>query len=129
VRGLLDTVLTQAGTTFASWTVLATLQAHGPVIQKDLARYLDMIGPSVVERVDHLEEAGLVSRSPVPEDRRATLVALTDEGQALHARVIGIMRTTEAALTQGLDPADLATTSAVLAHLITRARDLRTPAP
>ena len=124
-RGLLDAVLTQAGTTFSSWTVLAALNARGPAIQKDLARSLNMIGPSIVERIDQLESAGLVVRSPVPEDRRASLVDLTDEGQALIARLRGVMRATEDALTDGLDPADVETTRRVLAQVAGRARTLR----
>jgi MarR family transcriptional regulator, transcriptional regulator for hemolysin len=125
VRGVLDAALTEAGTTFASWTVLAALHAQGPVIQKELARSLDVIGPSVVERVDQLEQAGLVARSPVPGDRRATQVTLTAGGRELYERLHGVMRATERALTEGLDPADLATTRAVLARLADRARDLR----
>ncbi|HTC68002.1 MAG TPA: MarR family winged helix-turn-helix transcriptional regulator, partial [Acidothermaceae bacterium] len=65
-RALLDAVLTEAGTTFSSWLVLAALNARGPAIQKDLARDLDMIGPSVVERIDQLEAVGHVARSAVP---------------------------------------------------------------
>ena len=124
-RGLLDAVLAQAGTTFSSWTVLTALKARGPVIQKDLARSVNMIGPSIVERVDQLESAGLVLRSPVPADRRASLVDLTAEGQALIARLHGVMRATEDALTDGLDEHDVQTTRRVLAQVAERARALR----
>ena len=37
--------------------------------------------------VDALEEKGLVTRSPDPGDRRATLVSLTDRGRALAEEV------------------------------------------
>jgi MarR family transcriptional regulator for hemolysin len=124
-RSLLDAVLAEAGTTFAGWTVLAALNARGPVIQRDLARSLDMIGPSIVERIDQLEQSGLVTRSPVPEDRRASLVSLTDEGQALFARLHGVMRAAEAALTEGIDPHDLQIARTVLAQIADRARTLR----
>ncbi|MFY9926673.1 MAG: MarR family transcriptional regulator [Streptosporangiaceae bacterium] len=124
-RGLLDAVLAQAGTTFSSWTVLAALSACGPAIQKDLAKSLNMIGPSIVERIDHLEAAGLVARSPVPGDRRASLVDLTGEGRALIARLASVMRSTEDALVDGLDPDDVQTTRRVLAQVAERARVLR----
>jgi MarR family transcriptional regulator for hemolysin len=125
VRAVLDAVLAEAGTTFAGWTVLAALAARGPVIQKDLARSLDMIGPSVVERIDLLEQAGLVVRTPVPEDRRAALITLTDEGRELFTRLQGVMQETEAALTDGLEPRDVLTTRDVLSHMAERARELR----
>jgi MarR family transcriptional regulator, transcriptional regulator for hemolysin len=128
-RGLLDSVLAEAGTTFSSWTVLAALNARGPVIQKDLARSLDMIGPSIVERIDQLEDAGLVARSSVPGDRRASLVTLTDDGRALLARLDGVMRATEAALTAGLDPRDVAAARRVLARVAEQARALRAERP
>jgi MarR family transcriptional regulator for hemolysin len=124
-RGLLDAVLAQAGTTFASWTVLAALNARGSAIQKDLATSLKMIGPSIVERIDQLESAGLVTRSPVPGDRRASLVGLTSEGKALVARLHGVMRSTEDALTDQLDPNDVEVTRRVLAQVAERARVLR----
>jgi MarR family transcriptional regulator, transcriptional regulator for hemolysin len=128
-RSLLDSVLAEAGTTFSSWTVLAALGTRGPSIQKDLAKSLDMIGPSIVERIDQLEESGLVARSSVPGDRRASLVSLTDDGRALLARLGGVMRTTETALTSGLDPREVETTRRVLAHIAEQARALRAERP
>ncbi|HEY6522357.1 MAG TPA: MarR family transcriptional regulator [Solirubrobacteraceae bacterium] len=124
-RGLLDAVLHDAGTTFSSWIVLAAVHRRGPIIQRDLAKQLDMIGPSVVERIDHLESAGLVVRLPVPEDRRASRVSLTDDGRALLARLQGVMRDTEAALTAGLSESDVLATRRVLDHITERARALR----
>jgi MarR family transcriptional regulator for hemolysin len=124
-RGLLDAVLAQAGTTFSSWTVLAALSARGPAIQRDLAASLKMIGPSIVERIDQLESAGLVARSPVPGDRRASLVDLTSEGKALIARLQGVMRSTEDALTSGIDPYEVQVARRVLAQVAERARTLR----
>jgi MarR family transcriptional regulator for hemolysin len=124
-RGLLDAVLAAAGTTFSSWTVLAALSARGPAIQRDLAASLKMIGPSIVERIDQLESAGLVTRSAVPGDRRASLVELTSDGKALIARLQGVMRSTEDALTSGLDPREVEVTRRVLARVADRARTLR----
>lgn len=124
-RGLLDAVLAQAGTTFSSWTVLAALSARGPAIQRDLAASLKMIGPSIVERIDQLESAGLVARSPVPGDRRASLVDLTSEGKALITRLQGVMRSTEDALTSGIDPHEVQVARRVLAQVAERARTLR----
>ena len=128
-RSLLDSVLAEAGTTFSSWTVLAALSARGPIIQKDLAKSLDMIGPSIVERIDQLEESGLVIRSGVPADRRASMVSLTDDGRTLLARLDGVMRATETALTSGLDPRDVETTRRVLTHVAEQARALRAGRP
>ncbi|MFD1940416.1 MULTISPECIES: MarR family winged helix-turn-helix transcriptional regulator [Nonomuraea] len=37
---------------------------------------------TMTNRIDRLEQAGLVRRRPDPEDRRGVLVSLTDEGRA-----------------------------------------------
>jgi MarR family transcriptional regulator for hemolysin len=124
-RVLLDATLAGEGATFADWTVLAALNRRGPLVQKDLARSLDMIGPSMVERIDRLEKAGLVVRSPVPGDRRASLVSMTDKGRERFAALHNAMRSAEGSLTAGIDPTDLEVTQRVLAQVAERARVLR----
>jgi MarR family transcriptional regulator for hemolysin len=126
MRVLLDGALATAGSTFADWTVLAALNARGPLVQKDLAKSLGMIGPSVVERIDRLEKAGLVARSAVPGDRRASLVSMTDAGLERFGILHDVVRSTETALTNGIDSRDLETTLRVLAQIAERARSLRT---
>lgn len=125
-RALLDAALATAGATFADWTTLVTLNARGPMVQRDLARSLGMIGPSVVERIDRLESAGLVARSPVPGDRRASLVSMTDAGRTRFGVLHEAVRASEVALTSGIDPGELVTTMRVLAEVAERARALRT---
>jgi MarR family transcriptional regulator, transcriptional regulator for hemolysin len=124
-RVLLDAALASEGATFADWTVLVALNRRGPLVQKDLARSLDMIGPSMVERIDRLEKAGLVARSPVPGDRRASLVSMTDKGRERFAALHNAMRSAEGALTADIDPKDLEVTQRVLAKVAERARSLR----
>jgi MarR family transcriptional regulator for hemolysin len=124
-RAMLDARLADAGTTFATWAVLATLEAHGPLVQRDLARHLDVEGPTVVRRVDRLEGDGLVRRTPVATDRRSVTVELTPEGRALHGRLRAAVEAGERALESSVDAADLATTRRVLQRLAERARELR----
>ncbi len=62
-------------------------QDRGGVRSKELAEHLKIAPRSATEVVDALEDKGLVSRSPDPGDRRATLVALTDHGRALAEEV------------------------------------------
>jgi DNA-binding MarR family transcriptional regulator len=46
----------------------------------ELSDHLHIAARSTTEVVDALQERGLVERRPDPHDRRATLVALTEEG-------------------------------------------------
>ncbi|MFG3601056.1 MarR family winged helix-turn-helix transcriptional regulator [Micromonospora chersina] len=66
---------------------LAVLNRHGPLRLSVLAEHLGIAPRSATEVVDGLEERGLVARQPDPADRRATLVALTDEGTRVSAAV------------------------------------------
>jgi DNA-binding MarR family transcriptional regulator len=84
-----------------------------------------VIGASIAERIDQLVAAGHVARSPVPEDRRASLVSLTAAGQAVFDELLATVRATDAALNEGLSAADIATTRRVLVQLAERARTLR----
>ena len=64
--------------------VLATLRRSGPPYRlraSEFTRTL-MIGSSgATKRLDRLERAGLIERSPDPHDRRGTLIGLTDKGR------------------------------------------------
>jgi DNA-binding MarR family transcriptional regulator len=60
-------------------------RAGAPQRQTALASALDVVPRSITSVVDDLQHAGLVERRPDPTDRRATLVALTDEGRAVLA--------------------------------------------
>jgi MarR family transcriptional regulator, transcriptional regulator for hemolysin len=124
MRAVLDARLATAGTNFATWTVLFVLDAEGPIIQRELAARLEVEGPTLVRRIDQLESEGLVSRKESPGDRRATLVALTDEGRALFKRVRHAVSEIQAELVSGLAPEDVATTLRVLRYLTEKCRGL-----
>lgn len=61
--------------------LLMTLARLGPVIQTRLIEELHSDKSAIVRSVDDLERQGLVTRTPVPGDRRARAVALTDLGR------------------------------------------------
>ena len=124
-RALLDARLAEAGTTFATWSVLAMLEAGGPLVQRDLARSLHVEGPTVVRRIDQLEASGLVRRTPVATDRRSVTIELTAEGRALHGRLRATVEGCEKELEAGVDPDDLAVARRVLRELAERASELR----
>ena len=63
-----------------------------------LSEHLHIAPRSATEVVDALESRGLVRRSPDPDDRRATLVELTEHGLG----VLEAIRGTEAGRVFGL---------------------------
>ena len=64
------------------YQVLATTNAEGPKRQLDLAAQLGVDRTVMTYLLDDLEKAGLVQRRPDPADRRARLIAPTEEGYA-----------------------------------------------
>jgi DNA-binding MarR family transcriptional regulator len=67
-------------------TVLGRLEREGPASVSDLAAAERMRPQSMAQTVRDLEAAGLVSRTPDPDDRRRAYVALTPAGtDLLHA--------------------------------------------
>jgi DNA-binding MarR family transcriptional regulator len=76
------------------------------VRSKALADHLRIAPRSATEVVDALEEKGLVTRSPDPGDRRATLVSLTDRGRALAEEVRRTRGVASEQLLERLTPTD-----------------------
>jgi DNA-binding MarR family transcriptional regulator len=62
---------------------LATLDRHGPITPSELAVRERIQRPTVTRLLGRLEEAGLVSRTPDPHDRRSSLISATPAGRAL----------------------------------------------
>jgi len=65
--------------------VLSALRRQGPPYQLSpgaLLRTTLVTSGTMTNRIDRLEEAGLVNRSPDPQDKRGVLVTLTAKGQA-----------------------------------------------
>ena len=66
--------------------VLATLRRTGPPYRlrpTEFSSALMLTSSGTTKRLDRLEAAGLITREPDPDDRRGTLIALTDAGRTL----------------------------------------------
>jgi DNA-binding MarR family transcriptional regulator len=60
--------------------LLKTLHCTGPAIMREIGAELGVTSRNMTAMVDSLEQSKLVVRRPHPEDRRATLVELTQAG-------------------------------------------------
>lgn len=81
-----ETQAQQAGLTPAQHQLLVAVKGHpdsAPPTVGRLAGYLMLRHHSAVELIDRAEEAGLVRRSPDPEDARLVRVELTPKGDGL----------------------------------------------
>lgn len=64
----------------AAYLILGHVNRSGPVRASSIVEAFDMDKGAISRHVHHLIELGLVDRTPDPEDGRATLLAVTDEG-------------------------------------------------
>ncbi|MFI8263527.1 MULTISPECIES: MarR family winged helix-turn-helix transcriptional regulator [unclassified Streptomyces] len=85
--------------------------------QIQLAELGDMDKTTMVVTVDALEKAGLAERRPSAKDRRARIIAVTEEGAALAATSRRIVDEVHAEALASLTPADRETLLRVLTVL------------
>ncbi len=85
---------------------LLAFLAEGPKRSTDIASFFGQAPRTVTQAIDALEIAGRICRVPVPGDRRAKHIEITDEGRALLAqaqplyeqilkRTVGVLGTEE----------------------------------
>jgi len=102
--------------------VLATLVRQGPMRAGDLAA-AETVNPTMLSRIlAHLEDGGLIERTPDPDDARSTVARATTAGK----RLIGRLRALRAAVLHErlaeLTPDQVAALSAALPALEALAR-------
>ena len=74
---------------YVQFQLLARLaDAHGQLTMTQLADGVVYSRSGLTHQAGLLENAGLITRGPHPDDQRATLVAITDNGRALLDRVL-----------------------------------------
>ncbi|MBO9519998.1 MAG: MarR family transcriptional regulator [Nocardioidaceae bacterium] len=85
VLGRLDGILKPHGLTFARYEalVLLTFSSAGSLPLGKMGERLQVHPTSITSIIDRLESAGLVVRRRHPDDGRAVLAEITDEGRAL----------------------------------------------
>ncbi|HWI74759.1 MAG TPA: MarR family transcriptional regulator, partial [Baekduia sp.] len=106
----------------AGWfDVLATLRRAGPphrLSAGTLARGLVMTTGGMTKRLDKLQAAGLVSRTPDPDDRRGVLVSLSRKGLKVVDRAVEDHLANEARLLEALSDREVRALNATLGKLL-----------
>jgi len=107
-RSRLDQQLKPLGLTQARWIVLVHLARGGDgMTQIDLARYVEVEGPTLVRVLDALEGQGLIARRASVSDRRAKTIHLTEQGKQVIARINALAAELRQSLLAGIPQDDL----------------------
>jgi DNA-binding MarR family transcriptional regulator len=112
---------TEGDLSYVQFQLLARLaHAHGQLTMTQLADGVVYSRSGLTYQAGLLEKAGLITRGPSPDDERATLVTITDNGRALVDRVLpGHVQVTRRLLFDPLADDDLRH----LGDIMTRVRD------
>jgi DNA-binding MarR family transcriptional regulator len=109
-----------------SFDVLATLRRNGSpftLSPKDLAASAMITSSAVAQRLNRLEERGLITRAKSSVDGRGTEVTLTPEGRKTVDATLPTHLATEEELLAGLSANELSTLAKLLKKLGTALRD------
>ncbi len=81
VNGRLSRHLSEANLTVSQFGTLEALLHLGPLNQRELGQKLLKSGGNITLVIDNLQKNGLVEKKTDPNDRRAVIISLTEEGK------------------------------------------------
>lgn len=117
LRTLFDGRVREQGLTLSRARLLLLLAKEEGVAQRDLADALEIEQPSLVALLDGLERQGLIRRMPLPGDRRANSIFMTDAARAETDAVMAHVEHLRDQLLAGIASEDLGTAQKVLAQI------------
>jgi len=95
------------GLTLREYIVLSALDKSPGLTQGELGKTLGLDKTTLMSQLDRLERNGLVVRHNDPRDRRLRIPVITDDGEALRAKVAAACDAVETSALTGLDPDEI----------------------
>lgn len=106
---------------YGEWKVLTSLRWAGPPYRRtpgSLAKRADLSSGAMTNRLDRLEEAGLIRRLPDPDDRRSVIVEMTEKGNEVWQQSVGAQGEKERLVASALDDREKKQLNALLRRLM-----------
>ena len=128
LQRLIDRSLSRHEASLAKLRILAFLD-EGPKRSTDIASFFGQSPRTVTQAIDALEAAGHLRRVPVPGDRRAKFLELTENGRTMLAQAQPLYETILIQTMGSLGPVELTRFSASLAKLEAAVEQLEKPSP
>src|SRR5256884_3854683 len=91
-HAMADETLEELGLGLGEWKVLTHLRLSGPSFRRSagaLSKQAELSSGAMTNRLDRMEQAGLVKPVPEPEDRRGVPLLLAKEGHTKWDEVTG----------------------------------------
>jgi len=121
VHRMLDETLRDHGLGEGEWKVLNHLRLSGSPYRRSagqLSKGAELSTGAMTNRLDRLEQAGLVKRVPDPEDRRGVHVELTKAGHQAWEKTLGAQAAKESLLAAALTKDEQRRLNALLRRLM-----------
>ena len=119
IQGVQLDFFVRRGTTQTQFLVLMAIHAHDRCTMTTIARNMHARMPTATGIINRLVAAGLVRRSPHPDDRRQVIVQLTAKGKAFIRDFQGVIRRRWEEVLKSLTGAELE----AFYHVITKLRE------
>jgi DNA-binding MarR family transcriptional regulator len=116
-----DETLAEFGLDSAEHRALSALSQEGPPYHSTpgrLAQRMELSSGAMTNRLDRLEQAGLVRRLPDTRDRRGVIVELTERGRETYQRAVGVQAKKEELVTAALNEREKKQLNALLRRLM-----------
>jgi DNA-binding MarR family transcriptional regulator len=121
LRRLMEQTLAEQGLSWGEWKVLGLLRHCGPPYRCSpgyLAEHTELSSGAMTNRLDRLEEAGLIRRLPDPNDRRGVQVELTEAGHAAYEQSTSTQAARETLIASALTQREKTELNDLLRHLM-----------
>ncbi len=114
----------QYGIGIPEWRVIANLGTAGTLSAKQIGDRAHMHKTKVSRAAAALEESGLIMRSTDDNDKRSTILSLTDKGRDVYSRIVPVALEFASELESALDPADVKALDRVLSKLKRKSQEM-----
>jgi len=117
----MDETLDEFDLDWSEYKLLSLLTREGEVYRSSpgkLARIMELSSGAMTNRLDRLEQAGLVRRLPDPDDRRGILVELTPDGKRVYEDAVGAQGRKESLVASALSAPEKKQLNALLRRLM-----------
>jgi DNA-binding MarR family transcriptional regulator len=117
----MNTTLAKFDLSFGEWKVLGSLRYSGQPYRLspgDLSSCMNLSSGAMTNRLDRMEEAGLIRRLPDPDDRRGLQIELTDKGWQLWQDTVEVQAEKEALIASALGEGEKSELNDLLRRLL-----------